>query len=81
MGNFIKFTFNAFDKTYTIHMKQDMIVTEDSVELKNETSKALTKANREFLDKFLNEGIDPYPGWWSNSSPTDFYWSTGNNFD
>jgi hypothetical protein len=80
MENFIKFTFNAFDKTYTVHMKKD-IFTESGIGLKNETSKALTKANREFLDEFLKEGIDPYPGWWSESSPTDFYWSTGNNFD
>mgnify|MGYP000717916812 FL=1 len=78
MTKFIKFTFNAFDKEFTVHTDSDV---ETKMDLANETSKALTKANREFLDKFLQDGIDPYPGWWSNSSPTDFYWSTGNNFD
>ena len=79
MGKFIKFTFNAFDKEFTVHVQDSEVATK--TDLKNETSKALVKANREFLDKFLNDGIDPYPGWWSESSPTDFYWSTGNNFD
>jgi hypothetical protein len=78
MGKFIKFTFNAFDKEFTVHVDGDVAT---KTQLANETSKALTKANREFLDKFLKDGIDPYPGWWSESSPTDFYWSTGNNFD
>jgi hypothetical protein len=78
MTKFIKFTFNAFDKEFTVHTDSGVAT---KTELKNETSKALTKANREFLDKFLNDGIDPYPGWWAESSPTDFYWNTGNNFD
>lgn len=78
MSKYIKFTFSAFDKEFSVHC--DSEVTTD-VDLLNEKSKALGKANREFLDKFLDEGVDPFPGWWSESSPTDFYWSTGNNFD
>lgn len=78
MGHFIKFTFTAFDKEFSVHVDGDVST---KTKLANETSKALEKANRDFLDGLLNEGIDPYPGWWNNSSPTDFYWSTGNNFD
>ena len=75
----ITFTFKALDKTFTVKCKKD--VSENTPEYHNEVSIALTKANREFLDKFLQEDIDPYPGWWMESSPTDFYWNVGNNFD
>ena len=57
MGHFIKFTFTAFDKDFSVHVDDKDISTPV---------------------KMLNE---PFPGWWSESSPTDFYWSTGNNFD
>ena len=73
------FTFTAFDKTFTV--KCDKMLLVDTPEYFNEVGDALTKANREFLDSFLKEGVDPYPGWWNNSSSTDWYWSLGNNFD
>ena len=79
MGHFIKFTFTAFDKDFSVHVDDKDIST--PVKMLNAKSRAMGKANREFLDKFLNDGIDPFPGCWSESSPTDFYWSTGNNFD
>jgi hypothetical protein len=75
----ITFTFKALDKTFTVECKKDVSI--NTPEYHNEVSIALTKANREFLDSFLAEGTDPFPGWWNNSSPTDFYWSLGNNFD
>ena len=79
MGHFIKFTFSAFDKDFSVHVDDKDIST--PVKMLNEKSKALAKANREFLDKFLDDGIDPFPGWWAESSPTDFYWNVGNNSD
>ena len=79
MGHFIKFTFTAFDKDFSVHVYDKDIST--PVKMLNEKSRAQGKANREFLDKFLDEGFDPFPGWGSESSSTDFYWSTGNNFD
>ncbi|MBT6443201.1 MAG: hypothetical protein HOK61_12305 [Alphaproteobacteria bacterium] len=79
MGHFIKFTFSAFDKDFSVHVDDKDIST--PVKMLNEKSRALAKANREFLDKFLDDGIDPFPGWWAESSPTDFYWNVGNNSD
>ena len=76
--NLIKFTFTAFDKEFVVHCDNAV---DTNIDLLNEKSKALEKANREFLDKFLKEDIDPYPGWWMESSATDFYWNVGNNFD
>ena len=60
MGHFIKFTFTAFDKDFSVHVDDTDIST--PVKMLNETSKAMSKANREFLDKFLDEDVDPYPG-------------------
>ena len=68
--NFIKFTFTAFDKEFVVHCDNAV---DTNIDLLNEKSKA--------LDKFLQEDIDPYPGWWMESSATDFYWNVGNNFD
>ena len=45
MSKYIKFTFSAFDKEFSVHC--DSEVTTD-VDLLNEKSKALGKANREF---------------------------------
>ena len=54
MGHFIKFTFTAFDKDFSVHVDDKDIST--PVKMLNEKSRAMGKANREFLDKFLNEG-------------------------